>query len=346
MSLPSRVAVLGDVILDQTTTVRVRGVSPENSAVLVSTVQRVDYNLGGAANVARGVKALGGDALLLGFNNDRRVDSLVEVAQVAHQFARPMKGYTPVKNRIVTEDGHYIHRIDDEADRFDMPQDFWGSWADADNQVRAALKEFLLPAPRTHRVGAVCLVDYGKGFFSTRAYKAIMWNIDQVHESVRFPVIVDPGRLGHWGRFGSPRTVFRANLAQVQRHFECVRERVAGDAIDPSTLADYADKARAVVENLRRDKTAFAAVVLTLGPAGIAAAAGLGSVYVPAGEVTAVDVCGAGDSVTAALATYLAADPYPLVWDVIVDAVKHAERVARASVARRGVYAVTREDVE
>ncbi len=344
MSLPSRVAVLGDVILDQTTTVRVRGVSPENSAVLVSTVQRADYNLGGAANVARGVKALGGDVLLLGYNNDRRVDALVDAGQVPHQFARPMKGHTPVKNRIVTEDNHYIHRIDDEVDRFDMPPDFWPS--EPNNPLRTALAEFLLPSPRTHRVGAVCLVDYGKGFFSPAACRSIMWHVDQVHESVKFPVIVDPGRTGAWDRFGSPRTVFRANLAQAQRHFEGLRERGKGGAADPSMFADYANKARVVAGNLAIGRTAFAAVVLTLGPAGIAVAGRDASVYVPAGATTAVDVCGAGDSVTAALATYLAADPYPLVWDTLVGAVGHAERVARVSVARRGVYAVTREDVD
>lgn len=353
MSEPRRrVLVIGDVILDQTTKVRVRGVSPENAAVVVANETAVEFGPGGAANVALTALRLGAGVRLLGCNNDRRIDFLLSEAGVETTFYRPLTGSTPVKNRVVTTDGHYLLRLDQEQPGFGPTDD---NWLRHDNPLTAVLDAELFSGAWGTPRPVVCLVNYDKGFFTHCVAKSVMWHLNQVTEHVSFPVLVDPGRTGDWGRFGSPRTVFRANLHQARQQAATVPlpahrlEVFAADA-DPAEKWDegaYRAAAFRVCQNLRATRTPFAYLVLTLGPGGLVLANPDASKvrYVPAGPVAAVDPCGAGDAVTAALAACLAADEAPLGWDAMEAAVVAAEKAARVAVARRGVYPVTREDM-
>ena len=61
----ARVFVLGDVMLDEFLWGKVARISPE-APVPVVAVQRQSFHLGGAANVAGNLRALGGSAVLAG----------------------------------------------------------------------------------------------------------------------------------------------------------------------------------------------------------------------------------------------------------------------------------------
>lgn len=342
-----RIAVLGDIILDQTTTVRTLGVSKENDAVVVAKEVDRSYNLGGAANVAANCKSLGGDPVLLGCANNIPLTHLVRDANITWVADRGAEGRTPIKNRIVTADGHYLLRLDKEDCPHGYGDEFWtagrggtyGMW------INEALKMPDKPI--------FCLVDYDKGFLSTAACKYLMWQFNSIHESFKFPVIVDPGRNGNWGKYGSPRTIFRANMHQAMQHYvrnirggmTCPYDSV--EQLDTLQSKDfYETAARRVAWNLVEGETAFKYVVLTLGPAGIVVADKEGNTFYHGGvRVERGDPCGAGDTVTAAMAVTLARMENPEDWGAITAAVSVASKASRIAVTKRGVYAVTKGDM-
>src|SRR5580765_2812022 len=72
-----KVAVVGDVMLDEFVWGKVRRISPE-APVPVIEVTGETYRLGGAANVAANIHALGGNVIPIGvIGNDRGGDRLV-----------------------------------------------------------------------------------------------------------------------------------------------------------------------------------------------------------------------------------------------------------------------------
>lgn len=328
-----RVLVIGDIMLDKTTKVSVRGVCPENDAVLVGVEDGVTHNLGGAANVAHNCKTLGNDVLLMGFNNDPVVDALIHQAGIANAIVRPATGHTPVKNRIVTRDGHYLLRLDREGSPFGHPQSFvWGSG------IAAKLEELL--HTRDVQQPVVCLVDYDKGALNSESVRSLMQRFNTVHESFDFPIIVDPGRSGAWDRYGSLRTVFRANLLQASKFTQ-------HDLTKMRTPEEYHTALHAVRHCLLGSRTEFRYVVLTLGAGGIIAGSQdkMQVLYQPAMPVELPDVCGAGDTVTAALAITMAFAEKCGDWYALTAGVQVAVKAARIAVANRGVYAVTRGDM-
>src|SRR4051812_18543733 len=77
------VIVLGDIMLDEFVWGKVRRISPE-APVPVIEVMEETYRLGGAANVAANIRALGGQASLVGVvGRDRAGDRLLELLQGA-----------------------------------------------------------------------------------------------------------------------------------------------------------------------------------------------------------------------------------------------------------------------
>lgn len=350
-----KIVVAGDVMLDMYTRVKTLGVSKENTAVMVAREESRDFNLGGAANVARCVKALGGDPVLYGFNSDKRVEHLTAQDRICHHFVRPKYGHTPVKNRIVTRDGHYLLRLDEEAPFFGQPDEWWAAGGEHVGRGIEALLFNGIDNPKP----VICLVDYDKGFLTEAAAKCIMYHVNAVHESVPFPIIVDPGRHGLWHKFGSRRTIFRANLFQAMQLYHQVRAKTGGGMppypsdVDPGEVHDdrtYETAAYATSQNLIDAKVEFAYVVLTLGPGGLAVVAppkhGVRNIaIVPAAKEKVTDTCGAGDVVTATMAVILASEDDPLSWPAVTASVQTALRAASIAVRMPGVYAVTREDM-
>lgn len=60
-----KIMIIGDVMLDKFSYGRVNRLNPESPAQLIR-IEREEYKLGGAANVAANIASLGGKALLVG----------------------------------------------------------------------------------------------------------------------------------------------------------------------------------------------------------------------------------------------------------------------------------------
>ncbi|MGB9674570.1 MAG: bifunctional heptose 7-phosphate kinase/heptose 1-phosphate adenyltransferase [Nanopusillaceae archaeon] len=113
-----RIAVIGDVMIDKYTLGKVQKISPE-APVPIFRITEESYTLGGAANVAMNLKALGVDVYLVGVvGNDIYASKLRELCKsnnINSFFVTKDNIPTIVKERIVSNNQHIV-RIDREED--------------------------------------------------------------------------------------------------------------------------------------------------------------------------------------------------------------------------------------
>ena len=235
--------------------------------------------LGGAANVARNIVALGGEVLLVGALGDDEAGDLVAGPLVAEdriegRFVREAHHPTTTKVRYVSG-GQQIMRLDIER-RFNP-----------DAQTIQTICDWLVGAADT--VSAIVLSDYAKGVL----VPALIQRVVAIAKARRIPVVVDP-KSPDVSRYEGA-TVLTPNAAEAAM--------IVG--------VDCADDDRAeTAVRIFRERAKVEAVVLTRGADGMTIfdpAEVEGAVtHVPAVASQVFDVSGAGDTVVAALALALA----------------------------------------
>jgi D-beta-D-heptose 7-phosphate kinase/D-beta-D-heptose 1-phosphate adenosyltransferase len=265
-----RALVVGDVMLDRYLHGPASRISPE-APVPVVRVTGEWMALGGAANVAANVAALGASCTLAGAVGDdaggadlRRTladagieDALVTVA------GRP----TTVKTRVLSRH-HQVARYDVEVEDDLEPE--------AGTRLAERVRE------RVGAVDVVILEDYDKGALVPAVIRAAL-------DSGGRPVIVDPKARNFFGYGGA--TLFKPNRAELEA---AVRAKVLAD--DPEWMRGM------------RSRLGCQHLLVTLGEDGMALATAAGEyVRVPAVARSVYDVSGAGDTVTATVAVALAA---------------------------------------
>jgi rfaE bifunctional protein kinase chain/domain len=327
-----KVLVFGDVILDRLTTVRVLAPSAENPAVPVVRALKTTSSLGGAANVARNTYTLGAkNTRLYGFSDDDEVTDLVRQAGFTAKLYPPNVGHTPIKHRYVTEDGHYLMRLDQEDAHC-------GGFSSTGNTSWAAV--YHRAYIRGEWPPITVLASYSKGCLTDTDVSGIM----AVSDWLAAPTLVDPGRSANWKPFASARAIFKVNLAQLTKYLQVA---LPGAGVDRAGLDLRAVKELA----LRfRGELEYLALVITAGRDGIFVfnSDGTRGHRTPAAVVRSPDVCGAGDTVLAALAVHFAQyDDYNnmVAWDSLVESVDRAGAAAAVAVSRPGVVAVSAEDI-
>lgn len=302
----SKVFVLGDVMLDRFVYGRVDRISPE-APIPVLRHESEHSMLGGAANVARNVIALGGEAILASVvggdaEGDLIAGPLLEGEGIVGRFVRAPGHPTTVKVRYVAG-GHQIMRLDVER-RLELgPREI--------DQLCGWLEEAM------DEVSAVVLSDYAKGVLAKPLVKRV---IDIAHARGA-PIIVDP-KTAEVGRYAGA-TIITPNAAEAAA--------IAGVEGFEDHHAEAA--ARGVYKRARTE-----AVVLTRGAKGMTIyhpADAEGPVtHIPAHALEVFDVSGAGDTVAAALALALSAGA----------SIKTAARIGNAAaglaVGKRGTAAV------
>ncbi|MCI6529826.1 MAG: D-glycero-beta-D-manno-heptose-7-phosphate kinase [Mesosutterella sp.] len=264
-----KILVVGDAMLDQYWFGDASRISPE-APVPVVRIARKEERLGGAANVARNIAALGGEASLLTVvGRDEAGEHLAKLLEAAR--VRPLLHFDPrlettVKLRIIARQQQML-RVDFE----NLPHE---------EILLAHLGTYERELP-SH--AAVLLSDYGKGGLS---------HIKRMIELARAmdkPVLVDP-KGSDYSRYegASIITPNRAELAQVVG---------AWNSEDELT-----DKAQGL-----RTKLGLKALLLTRSEEGMTLFTERGRYSVPAQAREVYDVSGAGDTVIAVLASLMAA---------------------------------------
>jgi len=264
----AHVLVVGDAMLDRYWFGAVERISPE-APVPVVRVNREEERLGGAANVALNVKAVGAGATLLTVVGDDepagRLRRLLAEHGVRSLLGSDPQLHTIVKLRVIGRAQQLI-RLDFESQ--------------PDHEVLALMLsdyERVLPEH-----DAVLFSDYGKGGLT---------HIPRMIELARQagkPVLIDP-KGSDYARYAGATVITpnREELAQVIGAW--------------SSEGQLHERAQA----LRRAQR-FDAILLTRSGEGISLFDAAGHLQVPAMAREVFDVTGAGDTVIAVLAVLLA----------------------------------------
>lgn len=112
------VVIVGDIILDHYQWGEVTRISPE-APVPVVRVEKETYRLGGAANVAKNIRSMGGNPYLVGVIGDdehgSRIKHLLEEDGISSGIHVSRKRKTTIKTRVMGN-SQQIVRIDKESD--------------------------------------------------------------------------------------------------------------------------------------------------------------------------------------------------------------------------------------
>jgi rfaE bifunctional protein kinase chain/domain len=260
----AKVLVVGDSMLDRYWYGDVERISPE-APVPVVAVRRSDERLGGAANVARSVRALGAACTLLSVTgDDREADTLTKLLDhegIGRGLQRDRLISTTVKLRVISRHQQLI-RVD-----FESP---------ASKDARVQLLDDYLKRLRDYT--AVILSDYGKG--------GLGYIQEMIHAAceARLPVVVDPK--------GDDYSHYRGATLITPNRKEF--EQVAGRFRDND---DLQRKAEAMVASLD-----LGGLLVTRGEEGMSYFGADGrALHRPAHAREVFDVTGAGDTVIAAV---------------------------------------------
>jgi D-beta-D-heptose 7-phosphate kinase/D-beta-D-heptose 1-phosphate adenosyltransferase len=302
----SRVAVIGDIMLDRYLIGDTDRLSPEAPVPVVTVAER-HAALGGAANVAANVAALGARCLLVGVVGDdgdgAAIRQELAVARLEDRFVLTVAGRpTTSKTRIIAR-GQQIVRIDDEVNTLVDGQDL--------TRLVSAAQDALADAD------ALLLEDYNKGALSPSLIASVM----EVARRRGIPIVVDPKYRQFFEYQGA--TVFKPNRRELESALGAAVDLQNGNAL-PEVLA------RLKVDNL----------LVTLGPEGMVLVTKDGDLtQIPSIARQIYDVSGAGDTVTAWLGAALAAGAS------VREAAQLANYAAGVEVGKPGVATVSPEEV-
>ena len=270
----AHVLVVGDAMLDRFLVGRVTRISPE-APVPVVAFDHETNRIGGAANVANNVAALGAAATLIAVTgHDTAAETLALAcrdAGIAPSFVSDPERMTTTKMRVVTERNQQVARIDYEND----------------GEIAGALEERLVAAVRQHagRASAIVVSDYLKGCITRRVVEAA---VDGARAS-RVPVLVDP-KIPHIDYYAG------ATLVTPNHH----------EAETATHMRIRSDEDARTAAQVFRERARCDGVLMTRGDQGMWLLCDQAEGRLPASAREVADVTGAGDTVIATVALALA----------------------------------------
>ncbi|MEK9501289.1 D-glycero-beta-D-manno-heptose-7-phosphate kinase [Gaopeijia maritima] len=301
-----RALVIGDLMLDEYLQGSVDRISPE-APVPVVHVDREWWALGGAANVAANVAALGASCEVVGVVGDdaggqRLTDALASLgARTSGVVAAPGRP-TTVKTRVMARSQQVVRYDREEA-----------------RDVRPEVEAALIEAIRREAAGCQVLIleDYNKGVLTSAVIRAVL----QVGHEMDIPTVVDPKRLRFFEYGGV--TLFKPNAKELAD--------ALGEHLDPDD-PEWMERTR-----VRLD---CRTLLLTLGERGVALVSEGGRfLRIPAVARAVYDVSGAGDTVVAVAAVALAAGADEFEAAIL------ANHAAALEVQKAGVATVSPDEI-
>ncbi len=270
------VLIIGDVMLDSYIWGAVERISPE-APVPIINVKKKDFRLGGAANVALNVHALGAKPILcalIGNDDDgkkliQRLDEKnISKEGIVTSSHRP----TTVKTRIIASQQHVV-RVDEESDKVANQEEEKLLWERI---------EKLLP-----QCQVVVFEDYDKGVLNFSLIEKTV----ALAKKKNIPTVVDPKKRNFLSYTGV--TLFKPNLKELRE----------GLKIDVE--ANNQQQVENAVESLKI-KLQAKGVMLTLSEHGVYIDFENQKVKMPAHPREIADVSGAGDTVVSIAALCVA----------------------------------------
>lgn len=271
----AHVLVIGDAMLDRFIAGRVTRISPE-APVPVVAFDHETHRIGGAANVAHNVVALGGRATLIAVTGqDDAAATLTRASReagISTVFIGDAGRPTTTKVRVVTERNQQVARIDYESD------------VEIDDEI----EPHVVAAIRQHAgdASAIVISDYLKGGITRRVMQAA---VDAAADAGT-PLLVDP-KVPHIDYYAG------ATLVTPNHH-----EAETASHLRVRTHEEARDAARRF-----RERVGCRSVLMTRGDQGMWLLAEGAEGFLPAAAREVADVTGAGDTVIATMALAVSA---------------------------------------
>lgn len=276
------ILIIGDVMIDRYLTGAVSRISPE-APVPVVHLQSEEDRLGGAANVALNIKALGATPFLCSCigtdSNGQKFLNLLPENELSAQGIVAFKSRkTTVKTRIIASNQHLL-RVDQEEIR------------DLDKEEETRFLNRLLSIMDQNTIHAILFQDYNKGVLSATLIQRII----QEARRRNIPSAVDPKNHNFWSY--QKVDLFKPNLKEI-------RDQLPQFSIKPN-LKSLELATAEIQKRLENQHT-----LITLSEKGLFLQSKVHAKILPTQKRQIADVCGAGDTVisVATLGLALAAD--------------------------------------
>lgn len=268
--------VVGDVMIDTYTKGVVERMSPEAPVPIVNAQSHFS-RLGGAANVAMNLKALGAEPVVYSvIGKDNAAEDLLQLMREhgldCQGLLQSSQRKTTVKHRIFNGDRQLL-RIDEE-DTFDLTE-----------EEREGLLGIIRQAMREQGFDVVILQDYNKGVLSEKMIGAIL----ALAKKKGLPVVVDPKKKNFFAYQGV--TLFKPNGKELRE----------GLGVTTETLEKLKEAMLALQQRISCEY-----LMVTLSEQGVMMLHDGVFHHIPALSRNIVDVSGAGDTVLSIAALCMA----------------------------------------
>ncbi|NNF02363.1 MAG: D-glycero-beta-D-manno-heptose-7-phosphate kinase [Bacteroidia bacterium] len=274
-----KVLILGDVMIDAYYWGSVNRISPE-APVPVVALEKREYRLGGAANVALNVKALGAHPILCAFVGDDEHAQTFSERLTANEM--PTEGIiklnnrkTTVKRRIIGN-SHQLLRIDEESEEA-LTKDQKEKHL---TNIKNTIEKF--------NVDVIIIEDYDKGAID----REVIEHVTKIAAQLNIPVTVDPKKK-NFSSFNNI-SLFKPNLLELKEGL-----RFNKDVSNTDQLSSFVKPFMT--------SNSIKAVLITLSEKGVYYEDQNGNGIIPAHIRNIADVSGAGDTVISVASLCLSA---------------------------------------
>jgi len=279
------VLIIGDVMVDSYMWGKVNRISPEAPVPIVA-IQSKEQRLGGAANVALNIQAMGANPILcsvIGVDYDGQ-----HFLDLLKKQKLSQKGILKSRNRITTNktriigNNHQLVRVDEEVEEDITPNE-------TDQLLQLIL--FIL---QHDKIDVIIFEDYNKGLITPKLIKSVV----EMAKKRNIPIAVDPKKKNFSSYKGV--TLFKPNLKEL-------REGLKLDAEN-----DNLKELQKAVSSFRV-KQKINTALITLSEKGIYTNSRSVKEIIPAHIRNIADVSGAGDTVISVAALCLAMELHPIL---------------------------------
>ena len=201
-----KIMIVGDMMLDTYMNGKVERISPEAPVPIVS-VTKTFSRLGGAANVAQNLKALGAEPILCSvIGKDEKSNDLISL-MLEHNMntsgiVKSDERITTTKVRIIGNNAQML-RVDTE-DTFDLTEKEYDSLIDKISEIA-----------NTENIDGIILQDYNKGVLTERLIKEVI----SIANERNIPIGVDPKKKNFLAYHNV--TFFKPNLKELKEGIGC-----------------------------------------------------------------------------------------------------------------------------
>jgi rfaE bifunctional protein kinase chain/domain len=279
------VLIIGDVMIDSYMWGKVNRISPEAPVPIVA-IESKERRLGGAANVALNIQAMGANPILcsvIGIDYEGQIflDLLKNQKLSQKGILKSRTRITTNKTRVIGNN-HQILRVDEEVE-----EDITTSETDQ-------LLQLILFILQHDKIDVIIFEDYNKGLITPKLIKSVV----DMAKKRGIPTAVDPKKKNFMSYKGV--TMFKPNLKELR------------EGLKMDFDADNIKELQKAVSSFRI-KQKINTVLATLSEKGVYTNSRSVKEILPAHIRKIADVSGAGDTVISVAALCLALNLHPVL---------------------------------